>query len=204
MQTTWLGITGRKEICREIVIDKLQLLQQPPNNLKEHQLEPEEIPEEDLDEDAVEPTVDPQESRDRINHILCKDDILHLEDLEEEAIYEEKAGDWGTGMTLGDPRPPIQDEDAEGQTGAHTEIRGGGGPTMPGEEPEEASEAGRPLQLETENEGRTHQNTKGDTGQGASQAQAVELPQEETEAFQPEVSADARPLTEEGPGEMYI
>ena len=41
-------------------------------------------------------------------------------------------------------------------------------------------------------------------GQGASQAQAVELPQEETEAFQPEVSADARPLTEEGPGEMDI
>ena len=75
---------------------------------------------------------------------------------------------------------------------------------MPGEEPEEASEAGRPLQLETENEGGTHQNTKGDAGQGASQAQAVELPQEETEAFQPEVSADACPLMEEGQGEMDI
>ena len=29
IQTTWLGITGRKEICREIVIDKLKLFQQP-------------------------------------------------------------------------------------------------------------------------------------------------------------------------------
>ena len=28
IQTTWLGITGRKEICREIVIDKLKLFQQ--------------------------------------------------------------------------------------------------------------------------------------------------------------------------------
>ena len=63
IQTTWLGITGRKEICREIVIDKLKLFQQPPDNLKEHQLEPEEIPEEDPDKDTVEPTVDPQESR---------------------------------------------------------------------------------------------------------------------------------------------
>ena len=107
-------------------------------------------------------------------------------------------------MPLGDPRHPIQDEDAEGQTGAHTAIWGGGGPTVPGEEPEEASEAGTPLRLETRSEGGTHQNTEGDAGQGASQAQAVELPQEETEAFQPEVSADARLLTEEDPGEMDI
>ena len=88
-----MGITGRKEICREIVIDKLKLFQQPPENLKEHQLESEEIQEEDLDEDTVEPMVDPQESRDRINHILWKDDILSPEDLEEETIYEEKEGD---------------------------------------------------------------------------------------------------------------
>ena len=32
----------------------------------------------------------------------------------------------------------------------------------------------------------------------------MKLPQKETEAFQPEVSADACPLTEEGPGEMDI
>ena len=38
IQTTWLVITGRKEICREIVIDKLKLFQQPPDNLKYHQL----------------------------------------------------------------------------------------------------------------------------------------------------------------------
>ena len=94
-------------------------------------------------------------------------------------------------MPLGDPRPPIQDEDAEGQTRAHTAIWGGGGPTMPGEEPEEASEARRPLRLETESKGGTQLNVEGDMGQGASQAQAVEFPQGETEVFQPKVSADA-------------
>ena len=93
IQTTWLGITGRTEICQEIVIDKLKLFQQHPDKLKEHQLEPEEIPEGDTDEDTIEPIVDPQESRARIDHILCKDDILSPEDLEEEAIYEEKDGD---------------------------------------------------------------------------------------------------------------
>ena len=67
------------------------------------------------------------------------------------------------------------------------------------EEPEEASEARRQLRLETKSKGGTHQNTEGDARQGASQAQAVELPQEETEAFQPEVSADARPLAEPSP-----
>ena len=75
-------------------------------------------------------------------------------------------------MPLGDPRPPIQDEDAEGQTGAQTAIWGGGGLTMPGEEPEEATEAGRPLRLETEHkcEGWTYQTSEGDSGQGASRA----------------------------------
>ena len=62
----------------------------------------------------------------------------------------------------------------------------------------------RNRETSTESEGRTHQNTEGDAGQGASQAQAVELPQDETEALQSEVSADARLLTEEGPGEMDI
>ena len=89
---------GRKEICRESVIDKLKLFQQPPDNLKEHQLEPEEIPEEDPDKDAVEPTVDPHDSRARIEHILCKDDLLNPNNIEDEAIYEEREGDWGTGM----------------------------------------------------------------------------------------------------------
>ena len=44
-------------------------------------MEPEEIPEGDMDEDAIEPIVDPQESRVRIDHILCKNDILSPEDL---------------------------------------------------------------------------------------------------------------------------
>ena len=35
IQTTWLGITGRREICQEIVIDKLKLFQQPPDNLSD-------------------------------------------------------------------------------------------------------------------------------------------------------------------------
>ena len=100
IQTTWLGITGRKEVCREIVINKLKLFQQPPNNLTDHQLEPEEITEEDPDEDTIEPTIDPQESRARIDHILCKDDVIRPEDLEDEAIYEGKEGDWVIGMPL--------------------------------------------------------------------------------------------------------
>ena len=86
----------------------------PPDNLKEHQLEPEEIPEEDPDEDTVDPTVDPQNRRAGIYHILCKDDILNPKDLEEEAIYEERKGDWGTGKPLGNSRPPIPNEEVEG------------------------------------------------------------------------------------------
>ena len=88
-----VGNYRKKEICREIVINKLKLFQQPPDNLKEHQLEPEEIPEGDTDEDAIEPIVDPQESRARIDHILCKNNLLSPKDLEEEAIYEEREGD---------------------------------------------------------------------------------------------------------------
>ena len=99
-------------------------------------------------------------------------------------------------MPLEDPRPPIQNEGADGQTGPHTAIWGSGGPAVPREEPEEAPGAGGPLRLETDNEGGAHRNVEGDMGQGASQAQAVELPQGETEVFQPEVLADARPLSE--------
>ena len=89
----------------------------------------------------MEPTVDPQESRERINHILCKDDILSPKELQEEAIYEEKDGDWGTGISLGGTRPPIQDEVAEGQIETHTASWGGEGLTMHREKPEEAAEA---------------------------------------------------------------
>ena len=111
IQTTRLGITGRKEICQEIAIVKLKLFQQPPNNLKEHQLEPEEIPDKDPDKDAIKPTVDPQESRARIDHILCKDDLINPDDLEEAAICKEKEGDCRTGMPQEDLRPHIQNED---------------------------------------------------------------------------------------------
>ena len=51
----------------------------------------------------MEPTVDPLESKGRINHIQCKDEDLGSGRTEEEAVYEEKEGDWGTGMALGGP-----------------------------------------------------------------------------------------------------
>ena len=85
-------------------------------------------------------------------------------------------------------------------------IWGGGGPPIPGEEPEEAAEAGRPLRSETEHkgEGWTYQTTEGDSGQGAPRVQPVELPHEEPETLQPEASADPCSLTREDPGEMDI
>ena len=110
IQTTWLGITGRREVCREIVIDKLKLFQQSPDNLKECQLEPEEIPEEDTDKEAVQPFVDPKDSRARINHIQCKSDVLSPEDVKEVVIYKDKDGDWGIGMSPADLRPCQQDD----------------------------------------------------------------------------------------------
>ena len=152
IQTTWLGITGRKEICREIVIDKLKLFQQPPDNLKEHQLEPEEIPEEDPDEDAVEPTVDPHDSRARIKHILCKDNLLNPDNREDKAIYQEREGDWGTGVPQEDPRPPTQSKGTEGQTGPHNGIWGSGGPVV--------------LREVTQGEGWMAQEVEGDKRQG--------------------------------------
>ena len=41
IQTTWLGMKGRKEVCREIVIDKLKLFKQAPVNLQENQMQEE-------------------------------------------------------------------------------------------------------------------------------------------------------------------
>ena len=120
-----------------------------------------------MDEVAIEPVVDPQESRARIDHILCKSDILSPEDLEEDAIYKEKDGDWGTGMPPANPRPLMQGEDEEGQTGPLTITWGSGGPIAPREEPEEATENRRSLYLETEDEGRnlSYQTMEDDTGQ---------------------------------------
>ena len=105
IQTTWLGILGWREVCWEIVIDKLKLFQQTPDNLKDCQLEPEEIPEEDVDEEAVQPFMDPEDSKARISHIQCKEAALSPEDIEEAAIYEDKDGDWGVRMVPSSPRP---------------------------------------------------------------------------------------------------
>ena len=186
-----MGMTGRKEVCREIDLDKLKLFQKPPDNLEDHQLEPEEIPEEDTDEDATEPTVHPRESRERIDYILCKDEVLRPEDLEDEAIYEEKEGDWGTGSPLGGSRPPIQDEEV---AWAPTAIWGDAGPVVLGREPEEAVAVERYPQ----------QNIEGYAEPGASQAQAGGPPQEETEAFQPEIPTGTCPQTEEGSEERDV
>ena len=56
----------------------------------------------------------------------------------------------------------------------------------------------------TEGKGRVHLEVEGDKGQRDPQAQAMELPHGETEASQPEVSADARLPPEEDPPEMEI
>ena len=63
IQTTWLKITGRKEVFWEIVINKLKPFRQTLDNIRECQMEADEVPEEDLDKEAVEPYVDPEDSR---------------------------------------------------------------------------------------------------------------------------------------------
>ena len=88
-------------------------------------------------------------------------------------------------MPQEDLRPHIQNEGADGQTGPHTVIWGSGGPAVPREV--------------TKGKGRIPQEVEGEERQGDPQAQAVELPQGETEASQPEVSADARLPPEEIP-----
>ena len=74
------------------MIDKLKLLRQTPDNIKDCQLEPDEIPEDDFDEEATEPFMDPDDSKARIDHIQCADVMPCLEDTEEAAMHEEKDG----------------------------------------------------------------------------------------------------------------
>ena len=95
-------------------------MKQTPDNLKDCQLEPEEIPEDDVEEEAVEPFVDPEDSRARINHIQCKGAALSQEDIEEATIYEDKDSNWGVGMTPSDPGTHNQ----EGSGGGHSEPPG--------------------------------------------------------------------------------
>ena len=57
----WLGIRGRKEVCREIVIDKLKPFQQAPTIIQECQMS--NVPDEDLDEEATEPRVEGEDSQ---------------------------------------------------------------------------------------------------------------------------------------------
>ena len=103
IHSIWPEILGRREVCREIVIDKQKLFRQTPTNIKDCQLDLDEIPKDDLDEEAIEPFMDPEDSKARINHIQCKDAVPYSEDTEEAAVYEEKDGDWGGGIPPLDP-----------------------------------------------------------------------------------------------------
>ena len=62
-QTTWLGMRGRKEVCREIVINKLKPFKQALKNVQECQMEEEEIPSKDLNKEAIEPRVEVKDSQ---------------------------------------------------------------------------------------------------------------------------------------------
>ena len=75
------------------MIDKLKPLRQTPDNIKECQMEVDEVPQEDLDEEAVEPFVDPEDSQARVDHIQCVDVVPYLEGTEEVVVHEEKDGD---------------------------------------------------------------------------------------------------------------
>ena len=110
----------------------------------------------------MEPTVDPEESRERIDHILCKDDNFSPENLEEEAIYEEKEGDWGTGMSSGNPWPPIREENAENRTTAHAAVWGSGIPTGFKEESKKNPEAETPPCLNAEGGSKVRHDSKRD------------------------------------------
>ena len=79
--------------------------------------------------------MDPRESRERIDYILCKDEVLRPEDLEDEAIYKEKEGYWGTGSPPVGARPPIPDEEV---AWAPIQIWRDLDPVMLGREPEAA------------------------------------------------------------------
>ena len=140
IHSTWPEILGRREVCREIVIDKQKLFRQTPTNIKDCQLDLDEIPEDDLDEEAIEPFMDLEDSKARINHIQCKDTTPCSEDTKEAAVYEEKDGDWGGGMPLPDPgayRPNIS---GEGHSGPSAITFEGKGTLTTREAPEEEQE----------------------------------------------------------------
>ena len=69
IQTTWLKITGRKEVCQEKVIDKLKPFRHMPYNIRDCQMEVDKVPEEDLDIEAVKPYVHPEDSQARLGYI---------------------------------------------------------------------------------------------------------------------------------------
>ena len=122
IHSTWPEILGRREVCREIVIDKQKLFRQTPTNIKDCQLDLDEIPEDDLDE----PFMDPEDSKARINHIQCKDTTPCSEDTEEAAVYEEKDDDWGGGIPLPDPGVYGPGTSGEGHPGPPTVESGRG------------------------------------------------------------------------------
>ena len=71
IQTTWLAITGLREVYREIVINKLKPFKHKPDNIEDCQMEADQIPEEDLDGEGVKPIVEPQDSKAREGFVQC-------------------------------------------------------------------------------------------------------------------------------------
>ena len=113
IQTTWLKITSRKEVCRKIVINKLKPFLQTPDHIRYCQIEAYKVLEENLDEEAVEPYMDPEDSRARLGYIQCMDVALCPADLGEVTIHKEKDGDWGGKLPTPNPgmdRPTISEE----------------------------------------------------------------------------------------------
>ena len=90
IQTRWLGITGRRKVCREILIEKLKPFIQMPANIKECQMEADNIPEEGLDEEAVKPVVEPDESLALEEYIQCVEVVPLSTGSEEATIHKEK------------------------------------------------------------------------------------------------------------------
>ena len=135
--------------------------------------------------------MDPRESRERIDYILCKDEVLRPEDLEDEAIYEEKEGDWGTGSPPVGSRPPIPDEEV---AWAPTQIWGDMGPVVLGREPGEAVAVERSPQQNIEREVEIRE----------PQVQVRGPSQEEPGALQVGIPTGTLPQTEEGSEEREV
>ena len=67
---------------------QVEPFQQTPDNIKECQMEVDEVLEEDLDEEAVKPFVDPEDNQARVGYIQCVDVIPCSVGTEEVVVHE--------------------------------------------------------------------------------------------------------------------